>query len=138
MISSVFLFSLLSPYAWAALVIPVLFFVFSYVVRCSKLRDVKNGQFSVITDKLLYEKQGELRTEPTFYKGKWISYLQFENSGRWELEGTYYTWSNIYKMSDTGVCNTSFQGDVFYLVITKQNNRVVMGYNMRFFYYQNH
>lgn len=132
----IFFFSLLSPYFWIALVIPVFFLLLSYIKRHLKTEKIKNGEYSVITDKLLYEKQGELRTEPSFYKGKWISYLQFENCGRWELEGMYYTWSNTYKMSGSGICNTSLQGDTFYLVIDKQNNKIILGYNTRFFDYK--
>lgn len=115
--------------------IPVFFLIFFYINRHLKIAKIKNGEYSVITDTLLYEKQGELRTEPTFYKGKWISYLQFENCGRWELEGMYYTWSNTYKMSDCGICHTALQGDTFYLVIDKPTHKVMMGYNTRFFDY---
>jgi hypothetical protein len=35
-----------------------------------KLKEIKNGEFVVVIDELLYEKQGELRTEASFYKGK--------------------------------------------------------------------
>ena len=135
---SVFIpFLFVSPYAWVVLAIPAFFVLFSYIVRNSKMTKVKNGEYVVITDKLLYEKRHELRTEPTFYKPKWISYLQFENGSRWEVWGMYYTWSNLYKMSGEGICNTSFGGDTFYLVIDKKNNKVVMGYNTKFFDYQN-
>ena len=135
---SVFIpFIFISPYAWVVLLIPVFFFVISYIVRNLKMTRVKNGEYAVITGKLLYEKRNELRTELTFYKPKWISYLQFEGYGRWELWGMYYTWSNLYKMSGEGICNTSFVGDTFHLVINKKNNKIVMGYNTKFFDYQN-
>lgn len=132
----IFFFSFLSPYWGIALVIPFFFLIFFYINRHLKIAKIKNGEYSVITDKLLYEKQGELRTGPTFYRGKWISYLQFEDLGRWELEGMYYTWSSTYKMSDSGICNTSLQGDMFYLAIDKKSNKIIMGYNTRFFDYK--
>ena len=130
------LFSFLSPFALFFLFIPLSLFIFSYVKRKEKIKEVEKGEFFVVIDELLYEKQGELRTEATFYKGRWISYLQFYNHGRWELEGTYYSWSNKYKMSSTGICNTSLSKDTFYVVCHKNKQEIVMAYNTKFFDYK--
>lgn len=133
----IFLFSLFSPYVWIALAIPAALLAISYIRRAIKLSEIKNGNFIVITDTLLYEKQGEVRMTPTFYKSRWVSYMQFESSGRWELSGRYYTWSTNYKMSESGICNTSLSGDTFYLVMQEKDRKIVMGYNTRFFDYKN-
>ena len=132
----IWLFSLLSPFAWTLLVIPISLLVYSCVIRNFKTKEYRKGEYLIVTDKLLFEKQGELRTKPSFYKSKWISYLQFENSGRWEMEGTYYIWSKTYRMSDAGICHTSIQGDIFYLVLDKKANNILMAYNTRFFDYR--
>ena len=133
----IFLFSFFSPYVLLALLFPAAFLISSYIGEFTKSQKIQNMKFEVITDKFLYDKQGELRTDQSFYKGQYISYLQFENSGRWELEGRYYTWSEINEMSASGICHTSFPGDTFYLVIDKKNRTVLMGYNTNFFDYKN-
>ncbi len=107
-----------------------------YIKRTKKIRKIKEHEFIVVLDELLYEKQGELRTEATFYKGRWISYMQFLNYGRWEMEGNYYSWSDKYKMSSTGICNTSNSKDMFYVVLYKDTKKIVMAYNTKFFEYR--
>ena len=72
----------------------------------------------------------------TFYKGRYVSCLEFGCNGSWELEGSYYTWSKLYRMSDSGICNTSLVGDEFYLVLYNKNEKILIGYNSRFFDYQ--
>ena len=131
-----FCFSFLTPFAWFVLLIPLLTFLFWYIRRVKKQKRIKNCEFIVVLDELLYEKQGELRTEATFYKGKWISYLQFSNNGRWELEGSYYSWSDNYKMTGMGICNTSSPKDVFYVVLYKDTKKIAMAYNTKFFDYE--
>ena len=101
-----------------------------------KIKEIEKGEFIVVVDELLFEKQGELRTEATFYKGRWISYLQFSNNGRWEVEGNYYSWSDKYKMSSTGICNTSSSKDTFYIVLIKNTKKIAIGYNTKFFDYK--
>ena len=101
-----FCFSFLTPYAWFVLLLPALFLLLWHIKRTKRIKEIEKGEFIVVLDELLYEKQGELRTDATFYKGRWISYLQFLNNGRWEVEGNYYSWSDKYKMSSTGICNT--------------------------------
>lgn len=59
----------------------------------------------------------------TFYKGRYVSYLEFGCNDRWELEGSYYTWSKLYKMSDSGICNTSLVGDDFTLFCTTKTTK---------------
>ena len=81
-----FSFSFLTPFSWFIILLPALALSFWYVKRKKKLKEIENGEFIVVLDEMLYEKQGELRTEATFYKGRWISYLQFLNNGRWEVE----------------------------------------------------
>lgn len=131
-----FCFAFLTPHAWLFLLIPALLFMIWYIRRTHKIKKIKNYEFSVVLDELLYERQGELRTEATFYKGRWISYLQFLNNGRWEMEGNYYSWSNKYKMSSTGICNTSNSKDVFYVVLYKDTNKIAIAYNTKFFEYR--
>lgn len=129
-------FTIFTPYAWFLLLIPASVFAIIYINRYRLKRDIKNGNFTVITDKLVDEKQNEPRTEMTFYKGRYVSYLEFGCNDRWELEGSYYTWSKLYRMSDSGICNTSLVGDEFYLVLYNKNNKILMAYNSRFFDYQ--
>ncbi len=131
-----FLFSFLTPFAWLIVLIPIILLVIWYIRRRKKLKAIENGEFIVVTDEFLYERQGELRTEPSFYKGKHISYLEFASNGRWELEGSYYTWSDTYKMSGTGICNTSNAKDTFYLVLYKSTYKIAVGYNTKYFDYQ--
>ncbi len=131
-----FCFSFLTPLAWLLLLIPIMFLLFWYFNRKRKMSEIENGRLIVVLDELLYEKQGELRTEATFYKGRWVSYLQFENNGRYELEGYYYVWSDKYKMSDSGICNTSFQKDIFYVVLFEKTRKIAMVYNTKFFDYK--
>lgn len=131
-----FCFSFLTLYAWFLLLLPTLFLLFWYMNRMKKIKKIEKGEFIVVLDELLYEKQGELRTEATFYKGRWISYLQFSNNGRWEVEGNYYSWSNKYKMSSTGICNTSSSKDIFYIVLYKDTKKIAIGYNTKFFDYK--
>ncbi len=131
-----FLFSLLTPFAWFLVLIPILFLLIWYFRRRKKTKEIENGEFTVVLDKFLYQKQGELRTEATFYKGKYISYIEFSNTGRWELEGFYYAWSDKYKMSGTGICNTSNANDTFYLVLYKNTHKIAIGYNTKYFDYQ--
>ena len=128
--------SFLTLYAWFVILFPALFLMIWYIKRTKKIRKIKEHEFIVALDELLYEKQGELRTEATFYKGRWISYLQFLNNGRWEMEGNYYSWSNKYKMSSTGICNTSNSKDVFYVVLYKDTNKIATAYNTKFFEYR--
>ncbi len=130
-----FCFSFLSLYAWFLLLIPGGFFLLWYIRRRKKIAEIKKGEFTVVLDEFLYEKQGELRTEATFYKGRWLSYLQFSNNGRWEVEGIYYSWSDKYKMSSTGICNTSSSKDIFYIVLSR-NKTILIGYNTKFFDYR--
>lgn len=131
-----FCFSFFTPYVWFGLLIPALFLMLWYVKRMKKIKSIKKGEFSVVLDELLYEKQGELRTEATFYKGRWISYLQFLNNGRWEMEGNYYSWSEKYKMSGTGICNTSNSKDMFYVVLFNDTKKIAIAYNTKFFEYR--
>lgn len=131
-----FCFSSFTPYAWFILLIPALFFLFCYIKRIKMIKKIKQCEFIVVLDELLYEKQSELRTEATFYKGRWISYLQFSNNGRWELEGNYYSWSDKYKMSSTGICNTSSSKDTFYVVLYKDTTKIAIAYNTKFFDYK--
>ena len=131
-----FCFSFLTPFAWFVLLIPASTFLFWYIKRVKKLKEIENGEFIVVLDELLYEKQGQLRTEATFYKGNWISYLQFSNNGRWEMEGNYYSWSDKYKMSSTGICNTSNSKDMFYVVLYKDTKKIAIAYNTKFFEYR--
>ena len=131
-----FCFSLLTPFAWFILLIPAVLLFCWYIKRAKKIKAIKNGEFTVVLDELLYEKQGELRTEATFYKGRFISYLQFFKNGRWEMEGEYYSWSKNYKMSSTGICNTSLQKDMFYVVLYKDTNKIAIAYNTKFFNYE--
>lgn len=131
-----FCFSFLTPYAWFVLLFPTLFLLFWHIKRMKKMKEIENSEFIVVLDELLYEEQGELRTEATFYKGRWISYLHFLNNGRWELEGNYYTWSDKYKMSSTGICNTSSPKDIFYVVLYKNTKKIAIGYNTKFFDYK--
>ena len=131
-----FCFSFLTPYAWLIFLFPALSFLFWYINRMKKIKEIKKCEFIVVLDELLYEKQGELRTDATFYKGIWISYLQFSNNGRWEVEGNYYSWSNKYKMSSTGICNTSSSKDIFYIVLFKNTKKIAIGYNTKFFDYK--
>ena len=130
-----FCFSFLTPYAWFGLLLTAFILLFWYVKRRKKIKKVKECKFIVVLDELLYEKQGELRTEATFYKGRWISYLQFLSNGRWEVEGNYYSWSDKYKMSSTGICNTSSSKDIFYIVLLKDTKKIAMAYNTKFFDY---
>ncbi|MGM9681211.1 MAG: hypothetical protein ACI3XR_06870 [Eubacteriales bacterium] len=132
----VFCFSFLTPYAWFALLIPALILILWYIKRMKRMKKINNIEFTVVLDELLYEKQGELRTVPTFYKGKWISYLQFLHNGRWEMEGNYYSWSDQYKMSSTGICNTSSPKDMFYVVLYKDTKEIAIAYNTKFFEYK--
>lgn len=131
-----FCLQFLTPYAWFVLLIPALFLLFWYIKRKKKIEKIKNYEFTVVLDELLYEKQGALRTGATFYKGKWISYLQFSNCGRWEIEGTYYSRSNQYKMSSTGICNTSSPKDRFYVALYQDTKEIAIAYNTKFFDYQ--
>ena len=127
MIVSVFFalcLSFFTVFAWLIVLIPVVAFFIRYGMRKKKIKEIKNGEFVVVLDELLYEKQGELRTKPTFYKPRLISYLQFLNNGRWELDGSYYLWSNKYNMSDTGICNTSCSNDTFYVVLDKKQKNI--------------
>lgn len=138
MIVSVFFalcLSFFTVFAWLIVLIPVVAFFIRYGMRKKKIKEIKNGEFVVVLDKLLYEKQGELRTNPTFYKPRLISYLQFLNNGRWELDGSYYLWSHKYNMSDTGICNTSCSNDTFYVVLDKKQKKY-MAYNTKFFDYK--
>ena len=52
------------------------------------------------------------------------------------MEGNYYSWSNKYKMSSTGICNTSNPKDVFYVVLYKDTNKIAIAYNTKFFEYR--
>lgn len=131
-----FCFSFLTLYAWFALLIPALLLTIWYIKRTNKIKKIKKHEFIVVLDELLYEKQGELRTEATFYKGRWTSYLQFLNNGRWEVDGNYYSWSDKYKMSSTGICNTSNSKDMFYVVLYKDNKKIAIAYNTKFFEYR--
>lgn len=131
-----FCFSFLIPYAWFGLLIPALFLMLWYIKRIKKIKKIKKCEFIVVLDELLYEKQGELRTEATFYKGRWISYMQFLNNGRWEMEGNYYSWSDKYKMSSTGICNSSSSKDMFYVVLYKDTKKIAIAYNTKFFDYK--
>jgi len=131
-----FCFSFVTTYAWFFLLIPALFLMIWYIKRTKIIKKVKNYEFIVVLDELLYEKQGELRTEATFYKGRWISYMQFSNNGRWEMEGNYYSWSDKYKMSSTGICNTSNSKDIFYVVLYKDTKKIAIAYNTKFFEYK--
>ena len=131
-----FCFSFFTPYAWFVLLFPALFLLCWYIKRMKKIKEIEKGEFIVVVDELLFEKQGELRTEATFYKGRWISYLQFSNNGRWEVEGNYYSWSDKYKMSSTGICNTSSSKDTFYIVLIKNTKKIAIGYNTKFFDYK--
>ncbi len=131
-----FLFSLLTPFAWFLVLIPILFLLIWYFRRRKKIKEIENGEFTVVLDEFLYEKQGELRTEATFYKAKYISYIEFSKNGRWELEGLYYIWSDKYKMSGTGICKTSNVNDIFYLVLYKSTHKIAIAYNTKYFDYQ--
>ncbi len=131
-----FLFSLLTPFAWLLLLIPALLFLLWYIRRRKKVNEIKNGEFTVVLDEFLYEKRNDVRTEATFYKGKWISYLQFATNGRWELDGAYYTWSDTYKMSASGICNTSNAKDTFYVVLYNRTHKIAIAYNTKFFDYK--
>lgn len=131
----VFCLSLITPFAWFLALIPIALLLFWYIGRNKKLKSIENGEFTVVLDEVIYEKQGELRTEATLYKGGGISYLQFSTNGKWELDGNYYSWSERYKMSGTGICNTSNAKDTFYLVLYKDTQRIAMGYNTKFFDY---
>lgn len=132
----VFCFSFLTPYARLVLLVPALFLMLWYIKRVKKIKKIKKCEFIVVLDELLYEKQGELRTKATFYKGRWISYLYFLNNGRWEMEGNYYSWSDKYKMSSTGICNTSNSKDMFYVVLYDDTKKIAIAYNTRFFEYK--
>ena len=131
-----FCFSRLTMYAWFFLLIPTSFLIIWYIKRINKIKKIKKYEFIVVLDEFLYEKQGELRTEATFYKGRLISYLQFLNNGKWEVEGNYYSWSDKYKMSGTGICNTSISKDVFYVVLYEDSKKIAIAYNTRFFEYK--
>lgn len=130
---------LFSLYAWFAFLIPVFLFGLSHIVRRRKREAMKKTEFFVTADKLLCVKTDEFRTEPSLsvYKPMWNAYLQFENHGRWEPDGIYYTWSNLYKMSDDGIFYRSLVGDTFYLAIDKKNGKILVGYSTKFFDYQN-
>ncbi len=132
-----FLFSFFSPFAWLVVLIPVSLMLIWYIRRRIKIKEIKKGEFTVVRDEFLYEKQGELRKEATFYKGKYISYIEFATNGRWELDGSYYTWSDKYKMSGAGICNTSTAKDTFYVVLYNSNHKIAIAYNTKFFDYQN-
>lgn len=132
----VFCFSFLTSYAWFVLLLPTLLLTIWHIKRMKKIKKIKKHEFIVVLDELLYEKQGELRTEATFYQGRWISYLQFLNNGRWEVDGNYYSWSDKYKMSSTGICNTSNSKDMFYVVLYKDNIKIAIAYNTKFFEYR--
>ncbi len=128
--------SIFTPFAWLLILIPALVLIYSYNSRKKKIKEIENGEFTVVTDELLYEKQGEIRTEATFYKSKYISYLQFSGNGRWEVSGDYYAWSEKYKMSDSGICNTANAKDIFYLVLYNSTYKIAIGYNTKFFDYK--
>ena len=131
----VFCFSFLTPLAWFFILIPILLLLLWHANRKKILKEIEDNRFVVVLDELLYEKRRELRKEMTFYKGRWTSYLQFLNNGRYELEGNYYVWSDKYEMSATGICNTSIPKDVFYIVLFENSKKIAMVYNRKFFNY---
>ena len=129
--------SIITPYVWFLLLIPAAIFAIIFAVRYRWMRNIKSGEFTVITDKLVHEEWEASRRLSLKPAGTpTVTVMDFFNCGRWELDGDYYRWSKLYSMSGSGVFNRSHVGDEFILVLYNNNDKILIGYNTKFFDYQ--
>ncbi|MBR5222793.1 MAG: hypothetical protein IKV81_01335 [Clostridia bacterium] len=108
--------------------------VFGILDSYKKYKTIKKGSFKIVTDKVI-----DVQEEATYVGSAFMASfsrpyaLIFSSYGKYAFDGNeYYTWSELYSMSTKSVFNYSGVGDIFYLVIDK-NEKIISIYNTRLF-----
>ncbi len=113
------------------------------IVAVSKVRrglmdGVERGEISVcretlshIAQELIYEPHSSGRHASV---SKEVKVFYFQGGSSWRLRPIfYYSWSETFRMSPTGLCNTSVQGDEFYVIRLQEQYEVACVYNTKMF-----
>ncbi len=104
-------------------------------IRISKIRQqaIKNGEYTITTEKLVNIcEETALQLHRRYYAAKVSNYMYFSNQ-KWKIPSNNYTWSELYKLSEAGIINTSLIGDEFYIVLVNDNHEISCVYNTKFF-----
>ena len=141
---------LLTKFFWIGIIIalgtiyPTVRCVMIYRDSANRKRSILNGEFTVITDKLVnigyetvYEPDftGDFPFMMTFTRDYEFFYFDAQ---KWQVVGNsrHYDWSKEHYMSTQGLRNTSILGDEFYLVINNYDHEIGYIYNTKFFEYK--
>ena len=104
--------------------------------RLSKMRKqaIKNGDFTISTEKLInIGEESSLETNTLSQRSsRTVSFLYF-SCQKWKIPTINYTWSDLYKMSEAGIKNTSLIGNEFYVVTDNSSHEIGCVYNTKFF-----
>lgn len=109
----------------------------------SRKRMIINGEFSVSTDILadigeeqVYEPHIHYR-HTHYHAHRNVPFFFFYNN-RWRVVQTreHYEWSQLYRMSQKGLENTSIIGDSFYTVFLDGDGEIGYIYNTKLFEYK--
>ncbi len=104
--------------------------------KAERKKKIKQGKFHIGREVLTGTiEDNELTSGLGHRYAKHVRKLVF-SYGSWTVPTICYEWSKDYRMSATGVLNTSVTGDEFFVVTYEGDGEVVAAYNTKFFDYK--
>ena len=105
----------------------------SLVLR-KHLRSVRSGQYSVTSETLTGCEEEDVRNAES--RNQWEARYVLRFSGEpYCILGDNYTWSRDFRLSYSGMVNTSVIGDEFWVVRPNDTQEIGVVYNKKFFDY---
>lgn len=88
----------------------------------------------LVKDRLISSDEGRSYTSTRWRTFMSWGVLRFNGYGDYKVPDTNYPWSKEYPMTSDGVYHTSFDGDEFYLVLSKPHNgKILLAYPAKYF-----
>ena len=87
----------------------------------------------IAKDSLISSDGGSYYVSTRWRTSSW-GVLRFNGYGDYKVPDTNYPWSKEYPMTSEGVYNTSFDGDEFYLVLSRlHSGKILLAYPAKYF-----
>ena len=87
----------------------------------------------IVKDSLISSDGGSYYVSTRWRTSSW-GVLRFNGYGEYKVPDTNYPWSKEYPMTSEGVYHTSFDGDEFYLVLSRPHSgKILLAYPAKYF-----
>lgn len=120
------------------------YLIVDYFSNKNRMKKVSIDDYEIKKEAVSYIKEESYRTDhkihisPTVRKihTAHVYIMHFENGKTWNMPKSNYKWSGECPMSDIMIYQTTHRGDLFWTVIEKATDKIVMAYPAEYFEYK--